>query len=168
MCYSDCMTTGDVRSFWSKGRIHTDCAFDQSRSYPDWSQPTFSGGFDSYWSGSHSCMWELNKVWHAHVCWLHVYQQWVHFSGIHTVFHVLAHLEKSSDKDAMVAVWRCGHLKSMCAHELVPHNAVWMQLMHIGKRIEFTLYYSVTELVWIQIQCRQTLTYETCLFGELQ
>ena len=31
----------------------------------------------------------------------------------------------------MVAVWRCGHLKSMCTCELVPDNAVWMRSMHV-------------------------------------
>ena len=43
----------------------------------------------------------------------------------------------------MVVVWRCGHLKSTCTRELVPHNTVWMQLMCI----EFTLKNSVTDPV---------------------
>ena len=50
-----------------------------------------------------------------------------------TVFHVSAQLKKQydgwlkyrSDEGAMVAVWRCGHLKSTCTCEFVPHNAVW-------------------------------------------
>ena len=65
------------------------------------------------------------------------YRQWAHFSVLHTVFHVSAQLKKQyhgwlkyrCDQGAMVAVWRCGHLKSMYTLEFIPHNAVWM---HIG------------------------------------
>ena len=72
---------------------------------------------------------------------MHVnYQQWACFSKLHTVLHISAHLEKHcnglleyrSNVGAMVAVWRCGHLKSMYTCELVSHNAVWMQSMRIG------------------------------------
>ena len=59
----------------------------------------------------------------------------------------------------MVAVWRCGHLKSMCMCELVPDNAVWMRSMHIG----FALGNSVTEQVLSWIQCRQAFIH-TCMY----
>ena len=55
------------------------------------------------------------------------------------MLHISAHLEKHcngwleyrSNVSAMVAVWRCGHLKSMCMHDLF-HNVVWMRSMRIG------------------------------------
>ena len=52
------------------------------------------------------------------------------FSGLHTVFHVSGPLydgwlEYRSDENAMVVVWRCGHLKSTCMRQLIPYNAVW-------------------------------------------
>ena len=33
-------------------------------------------------------------------------------------------LEDSLDEGAIIAGWRCGHLKSTCTLELVPHKAV--------------------------------------------
>ena len=57
------------------------------------------------------------------------------------MFHVSTHIKKQyddwfeckSDAGAMVAMCRCGYLKSMCARELIPHNAVWMQSVCIGQ-----------------------------------
>ena len=53
----------------------------------------------------------------------------------------------------MVAVWRCGHLKSMCTREFgfaqSSVDAIDTHWIHI----EFALGNSVTEPVWIRIQC---------------
>ena len=114
-------------------RVHTECTFIWSGSNLSQSQSTSRGGFDPDWSGSRN---RALRVRTKKGCGMHVcvdYRQWACFSGLHTVFHVSAQLKKQydgwlkyrSDEGAMVAVWRCGHLKSTCTCEFVPHNAVW-------------------------------------------
>ena len=59
-------------------------------------------------------------------------------------------LEYRSDKGAMVAVWRSGHLKSTCMHELVTQCSVDA----IDAQIGFALGNSVTEPVSVDRHLR--------------
>ena len=73
----------------------------------------------------------------------------------YTVFHVSAQLEKQydgwlkhrSNDGAMVAVWRCGNLKSMCMREFGSTQCSVDAIDVHWIRIEFALGNSVTELV---------------------
>ena len=58
----------------------------------------------------------------------------------------------------MVAVWRCGHLKSTCTHEFGSAQRSVDAIDAHWIRIEFPLGNSVTEPVWIQIQCGRTFS----------
>ena len=58
----------------------------------------------------------------------------------------------------MVAVWRCGHLKSTCTREFGSAQRGVDAIDAHWIRIEFALGNSVTEPVWIQIQCGQALS----------
>ena len=72
------------------------------------------------------------------------------------MLHISAHLEKHcnglleyrSDVGAMVALWRCGHLKSMHTCELVSHNVVHVDAIDAHWIcIEFAMGNSVTEQI---------------------
>ena len=88
--------------------------------------PSFQSGLD--------CAWGLKRRS------MHVRATYVDSgccSGLHIVFHVSGALyngwlEYRSDEDAMVVVWRCGHLNSTCMHQLIPHNAMWTWSVRIG------------------------------------
>ena len=163
------MSSADLLCFFNSEFISSTCPRSEDspglKAYPHWMricpiQILIPIHFQRwFWSGSHNCALPV-RTKKRHGMYVHVNdRQWVCFFGLHTVFHISAlpkkqhdgWLEYRSDEGTMVAVWRCGHLKSMCSREFVPHNAVWTWSMHI----ELALGNSVTEPVWIRIQCGQ-------------
>ena len=80
------------------------------------------------------CAWGPKRVWHACSCWLLTVSAllWATQCSMYLLnsrSNMMAGWSTDLTRVPMVAVWRCGHLKSC---EFVLHNAVWTRSMRIG------------------------------------